>query len=276
MSLLRRTGYLLSKTALRAPLIWLRHRGLDPADVMIASFPRSGNTWMRFLLAETLTDQTAGFDDVNRLVPQIGLHKPALALLPGGGRLIKTHEPYRQEYPRAIYLVRDVRDAMLSLYDRGKYVGVFNGMTLDVFVPRFLRGEINTIGSWAGHVRAWLESPLAYREDLLVVRFEDMRRDTGGTLARVLAFLGVSVPETKIRAAIAANSVERMRAKEDLSRFFPQSPHESGRFVRSASVGGWRGRLTEEQARLVDHYAAAELQRLGYSLAEQEATVTQA
>jgi len=223
---------------------------------------------MRFLLAETLTDQAAGFDHINQVVPQVGLHQLALALVPGGGRLIKTHELYRKEYARAIYLVRDVRDAMLSLYDRGKSVGVFNGMALDIFVPLFLKGEINTIGPWASHVRAWLDSPLAARGDLLLVRFEDMRRDTVATLTRVLEFLGVSVEERKIRNAVAANSVDRMRAKEDASRFLPQSPEESGRFVRSASVGGWRSRLTEEQAKLVDHYAAAELKRLGYALSE--------
>jgi hypothetical protein len=56
-----------------------------------------------------------------------------------------------------------------------------------------------------------------------------------------------------------------MRAKEDRSRSFPQSSEESGRFVRKGAIGGWQGRLTAEQVALVERYAGAELERLGYS-----------
>src|SRR6266550_3869220 len=211
MSFLRRTGYRLSKTALRPPLIWLRHRGLDPADVVLASYPRSGNTWCRFLLGEILSDQKTGFDSIDKAVPQIGLHQIALPLLPGGGRLIKTHEQYRKEYAKAIYLVRDVRDVVLSYYDRGKYLGVFDDIAFDAFLLMFLQGQTNTVGSWPSLVRVWLESPLAQRGKLLVVKFEDMRQDTEATLGRILEFLEVAVDRLRVQKAISANSVDRMR-----------------------------------------------------------------
>src|SRR5256886_16759673 len=107
-----------SKTYLRAPLIWLRHRGIDRNDVMVASYPRSGNTWLRFLLTKVLTGKSAAFDNVNNVIAEIGIHHEALMLLPGKGRLIKTHELYNPAYPRAIYLIRDVRDSLLSQYSR--------------------------------------------------------------------------------------------------------------------------------------------------------------
>ena len=265
MSFLRRTGYRLSKTALRSPLIWLRHRGLDLADVVLASYPRSGNTWCRFLLGEILSDQKTGFDSIDKVVPQIGLHQIALPLLPGGGRLIKTHEQYRKEYAKAVYLVRDVRDVVLSYYDRGKYLGVFHDIAFDAFLPMFLQGQTNTVGSWPSHVRTWLDSPLGQSGKLLVIKFEDMRHDTEATLGRILKFLDVSVDELKVRDAIAANSVDGMRVKEDRSRFYPHSPQESGRFVRKGAIGGWQARLTPEQVGLVERYAGAELELLGYS-----------
>jgi sulfotransferase family protein len=238
---------------------------LDPADVMIASYPRSGNTWCRFLLAEILTNHTTAFDSIDKAVPQVGLHQVALPLLPRGGRLIKTHEQYRKEYANAIYLVRDVRDVVLSYYDRGKYLGVFNDIAFDAFLPMFLQGQTNTVGSWPSHVRAWIESPLRQSGKLLVVKFEDMRQDAEATLGRILEFLGVAVDRLKIQNVISANSLDRMRAKEDRSRAFPHSSEESGRFVRKGAVGGWQGRLTSQQVALVDRYAGAELERLGYS-----------
>src|SRR5690242_17221396 len=113
-STIRRLRYRGSQTALRVPLIWLRHRGFGPNDVFLASFPRSGNTWLRFVLGEVLTRESVEFENVNRIIPEVGLQGKARAVLPGGGRLIKTHELYRQEYQRAIYVIRDVRDVLLS------------------------------------------------------------------------------------------------------------------------------------------------------------------
>ena len=129
----------------------------------------------------------------------------------------------------------------------------------------FLRGQTNTVGSWPIVVRAWLDSPAARTGMLLVVKFEDMRQDTEATLGMILEFLGVAADKLKIRNAITANSVDGMRAKENRSRSFPQSSEESGRFVRKGAVGGWQGRLTDEQVALVERYAGAELERFGYS-----------
>src|ERR1039458_1944252 len=108
--------YRASKTSLLVPIIWLRHCGLDSADVLLASYPRSGQNWTRFLLYELLTRTPADFDTLEYVIPKIGAHGQAPALLPGCGRLIQTHEPWRKEYKRAIYLVRDVRDVLLSDY----------------------------------------------------------------------------------------------------------------------------------------------------------------
>src|SRR5437867_8735637 len=102
----RRIRHQLAKTRLRSPLTWLRHRSFDPADVFIGSYPRSGSTWLRFVLLEILTGRPSEFPSVNRSIPKVGRHNQALPLLPGGGRLIQTHEPYREEYQKAVYLVR--------------------------------------------------------------------------------------------------------------------------------------------------------------------------
>ena len=93
--MLKRLRYQLSKSRLRVPLVWSRHRGLKDQDVFVASYPRSGSTWLRFLLFETLTKNDAGFDNVNRMLPDVGMHADATPLLPNQGRLIKTHEPFR-------------------------------------------------------------------------------------------------------------------------------------------------------------------------------------
>ena len=114
MNTLKKLRYKASRTKLRLPKAWWEHRGLNDKDVMFASFERSGNTWLRFVLMEILTKDNAGFLNVNQILPEMGTHRESKPVLPNGGRFIKTHEQYRPEYKRAIYLMRDLarRDAL--------------------------------------------------------------------------------------------------------------------------------------------------------------------
>ena len=266
-----RVWYEVAKSGLRSPLTWLRHWGLDPNDAFIASYPRSGNTWLRFVLYEILVaDQTAGFDEVNHIVAEVGLHGPAIPLLPGAGRLIKTHESYRKQYRKAIYLVRDVRDVALSEFAYQKALG-WVADDFDLFLNQFLRGEVNPFSPWHRHVPGWVESPLAQSPDFLLIKFEDMRRNTESIVNRVLDFLGVVVDPQTVRDAIANNTVQRMQEKEQrspqLSNTAPKpAASEESRFIRSGSIGGWRNRLTNAQVDLIEQRAGDVLVRMGYPI----------
>jgi hypothetical protein len=247
------------------PLAGLRHLGLDPADVFLASYPRSGNTMLRFMLAEAMTGLPSSFDKIQRIIPEIGVHVNASQMVHGGGRLIKTHEPYRGEYKRGIYIIRDVRDVLLSSFARESALDVLHIRTIDKYVLPFMQGKMTRFGSWQGHIHGWLNSPLAKNGDLLVVRFEEMRKDLAGTVARCLEFLGEKVDQAAIHDAVHNNSLQRMRAKEDRAKTLPKSPGEEGRWIGKGSIHGWREKLTERQLEIVDEYAGNMLESLGYA-----------
>lgn len=267
MLAIKRFRHKAARTRLRVPLIWLRNRGLDANDVFVASYPRGGSTWTRFVLYEILAGQPSSFDNVNHGIPEIGIHWKATPLLPGEGRLIKTHEPYRKEYRRAVYLVRDMRDVIFSQYSREKELGILYD-DFDGYLVKFLQGKISGFGPWQGHIQSWLESPLARTGDLLVLRFEDLKKNMESAVARMLDFFGVAAEPGAIRAAIANNTLERMREKEEQSKTLHQARSgEEGRFVRKGAVGGWRERLTDDHLRLIDMYAGDAFRRMGYPLA---------
>ena len=86
MTTLKELRYKASRTKLRAPKAWWEHRGLNDKDVLFASFERSGNTWLRFVLMEILTKGDAGFLNVNQVLPEMGTHREMKPVLPNGGR----------------------------------------------------------------------------------------------------------------------------------------------------------------------------------------------
>lgn len=267
MSAWRRFRRTLSTNPATAPLRWplvrRRHRGIGPADAFIACYPRSGSTWLKFLLCDLLSKRTPDFDRINDVVPNVGYHRAAPELIPGGGRLIRTHEPYRKEYRRAIYLVRDPRDVVLSEHRYHTRIGLTR-KDLDGFIDDFVRGRVHGFGSWEAHVLSWLRCPLAESGDLVLVAYEGMREQPVATLRTILGFLGALASDARIEAALEESSLQRMRAKEGRSeRMRRSAARRDLPFVASGSVGGWRERLCPEQARRIEQGSRAGLEAFG-------------
>ena len=169
-----------------------------------------------------LTRRPPDFDTLDNTIPPVGRHNHAPSILPGGGRLIQTASTLAEEYKKAILFVRDVRDIVLSDYawdeclDLTKYLDIRD---LDDYLLPWLMGKTQTPagGSWQDNLRSWLDSPLATNGGLLVIRYEDMRRNTEEAFVSMVEFLGVPVRRAAIKDAVSNNSLDRMRAKEDAS-----------------------------------------------------------
>ncbi len=263
----RKLRRVFAKTRLRAPLVWWEHRNLLPNDVFIASYPKSGSTWLRFVLFELLSGMPAGFKATNELMTRIGQHGRAIQSLPGGGRFIGTHQQYRKDYKKAIYLVRDARDVVSSEFAYLTALDYFRG-DLDKYISTFLFtcGSAYGYGPWQQHISSWLDSPLKGTENLLVVRYEDLRQDPVPGFARMAEFLGLHTDLDKIKIAVENNSIQKMREKENRE---PVRASIKGRFVRDGAVRGWVSRLSPALVHLIEEHAGSTLLRLGYPLSSQ-------
>jgi hypothetical protein len=264
MPISRKIRHTLSKTPIRVPLVWMRHRGFRSADVFVGSYPRSGSTWLRFMMLEILAGQSSGFSNTNEMLPDVGKHESGAAVLPGNGRFIKTHEVFRPEYKKAIYLVRDPRDVALSEFAYQTALGL-ERTDFDSYLERFLRKGVNPFSSWIDHVNSWTEASRTGRAEILHVNFEQLKQKPEEQLGRIVEFLGMPEVRERIAGAIANNSLARMKEKEKEN---PQRASAKGRFIRSGSAGGWRASFTERQSQLVQQYAGNVLASLGYATVE--------
>jgi hypothetical protein len=255
-------------TPLRKIWVWRRHLGLEPTDTFLACYPRSGSNWVQFLVYQSLTNTDPTFESVRQFSPYLGGQRKALRLLPGGGRFVKTHEPYQKVYRRGILLIRDPRDVVLSdfrfLRMRGDYVAGF-----PEFVTQFINGRAHGFGSWKQQVETWLNSGLEHK-DLLKIRFEDLHRDPPSHLAGILAFLGIDSTGLDLQTICGNNSIERMRAKEDLGEGAPSRRDARYRFVNRGLVGEWAQELTADQIEQIEETFASTMRKLSYLNWQQE------
>jgi hypothetical protein len=147
---------------------------------------------------------------------------------------------------------------------------------MDGYVESFLKGKVTRFGSWQAHVDSYLDCPLAQNGNLLVVRYEDLRKNTEVGLVEMLEFLGIEADRDRIRRAVENNSLKNMREKEEKAKNSGAEmvkgtllkrhrvDREDARFVRTGSVGGWREKLSPAQIDMVSKYAGEALVRAGY------------
>ena len=254
------------QTVRRAAVLWrYRRADLNPEDAFLVSYPRSGMTWLRFLLFEALTNKSPIFGTIKEAVPSLTKHHNAAVVLGQGGRLIQSHEKFSDGDRRVIYTVRDARSVALSEYQWQRRLGLEPG-SLDRFIADFVRGKSNPWGSWDQHVLFWFASEPARCDHLHVIKFEDLKRDTVETLRLALSFLGAEMTSEELRLVVDNNSVERMRTKEDdaRERGWRSRARSDIRFVNQGRPDGWRDELNPQQTEAIEARFQSTLERLGY------------
>lgn len=243
-----------------------------PDDRFLVSYPRSGNTWTRFLIANLLfSDREVSFLNIDYLLPDIlNINRRELAKIPRP-RLIKSHEYFDPRYKRVIYIVRDPRDVVISYYYFHLKQGfIADGYPLENFVNRFVVGDVDPIfASWGENVSSWISTRFSGREFLLL-RYEDMKMNTVSELEKVADFLGIQKTPEALARAVALSSAERMREleKRDENRWIgTRTRRKDVRFVRTAATGGWKSALSDSQVSQIESAWGPLINHLGYDLA---------
>jgi hypothetical protein len=239
-------------------------------DVFLVSYPKSGNTWTRFLVANLMhPEEPASFGNINELTPDPeALSKRHLAQMPRP-RIIKSHQYFDPRYERVIYIVRDPRDVALSQYHfRRKRMVIADQFPIEQFVGRFICGPNAPYGSWGENVASWLftrgRSP-----NFLLLRYEDMLENPISELGRIAAFLRIPTGLERLTQVAERSSAENMRKLEKSQARLWSSTKETSQdmpFVRAAKSGGWRSELPEACVLEIEHAWGHIMQHLNYPL----------
>jgi hypothetical protein len=246
-------------------------------DTFLVSYPRSGNTWTRFLVANLVRPQeAASFANIERVVPDAEAQSSRYMRGMASPRMIKSHTYFDPRYPRVIYIVRDPRDVALSYYDFSrKYRQIEDSYPLERYIADFVTGHLISAdwGTWGENVASWVFARGA-RPGFLLLRYEDMQAHPERELTRIAKFLGIEASSELLQTTLERSSADRMREMETTQGKDWVSTKDKRTdipFIRTASAGGWRSKLGRESVAQIESAWGNIMPQLGYELVTRNA-----
>ena len=248
-------------------------RGLTvyPDDTFLVSFPRSGNTWTRFLVCNLMSpDNPVNFAQLEKRIPEIYYVPDRKLRAFPRPRVIKSHECFDPRYKKIIYIVRDPRDVLVSYYEfqlKRRVIG--DDCSLEEFLPRFMESAIEPkTGSWRDHVLSWTATRDG-QKNFLLLRYEEMLANTQTEATKIASFLGLRSDPESIRRAVDLSSADRMRKleKEESGQWSAtRKTRRDKPFVRNAAAGGWKSILSEQCVAQIEAAWGDVMRSVGYDL----------
>jgi len=257
---------------------WLRGREelrrLSRADVAVVSFGKSGRTWLRVMMSRYYQLRFGiperillGFDNYHRRAEEIP-------------KIFFTHDNYIKDYAgnhdskapfygrKVVLLVRNPQDVAVSLYFQWQHrmrpakkkINRFPPHGSDCSAFDFVMNPECGLPHIIAFLNLWAREAANIGE-LLVVRYEDMRSDSGDVLRRIMEFVdGGKVDDAAIEGAVDYASVENMRKLEERNVFWlaggrmkPGKKGDPNSYkVRRAKVGGYRDYFSDEEVERVE------------------------
>ncbi len=269
--------------------------------VWLASYPKSGNTWLRAFLLNLVTDAPQPVD-INKLAalthgdsqatwyapfdarPATALSAEDLARLRPKAQariaesspdsiFVKTHNALVEVAGTAmisqsltagvIYVVRNPLDVALSYADH-------LGQPVDNIITLMAECGFETPANEHNvpeHHSDWSSHVKSWTQvshpALHVVRYEDMASRPAPTFAGIARFLGIDAPRERLLRAVRFSSFKVLRAQEKKDGFVERTPVQN-KFFRTGKSGGWRKQLNSAQInRLLDMHRG-QMERFDY------------
>jgi hypothetical protein len=269
--------------------------------IWLASYPKSGNTWLRAFLHNFLRNPAEPYE-LNRLDEyslgdsagqyyQKFLRKPiremtddeVMVLRPKVQEMhartrpdnvfVKTHNALVEYLDRpmiamehtagAIYVVRNPLDVVLSHADH-------YGESVDRSVD--IMNSENAKAATGDHTVFELQCSWSRNVEswtgrphraLHVMRYEDMHMRPLETFSGLVRFLGLPEERERLRRAIEQSSFKALRKQEEEHGFRERSAAQQ-RFFREGKIGTWRDKLTPAQVEALVAVNETQMRRFGY------------
>ena len=259
----------------------------------IASYPKSGNTWVRAFLHNYLEDAKTpqninqlheqfvdevkshryqGFLPDDKVTTDLSLEEicairpmvqAQMAAEAPATLFVKTHN-YQGEYKGyplhnwqvssgAIYIVRNPLDVAVSL----KHYFDYSYDEAIAYMAEEMAGTPNEPENVPQVISSWRQHVASWTRggrNMLVLRYEDMLAHPQRSFRKIESLLGVKKDVKRLNKAIRFSSFNQLK-KQEQAKGFSEKHENAGQFFRQGKTNAWQDELSEKQIQQVidDH-----------------------
>ena len=180
--------------------------------------------------------------------------------------------PYNEK-AKYITVIRDPKEAFVSsYYFLGGILGILEHVTVAEWFDLFLKDQPDLARLWAVHTAGfwdWRERP-----NVLVMTFNEMKKDSRRAIERVSDLMGVSLTKTQFAEIVKRSNFEYMKQHE--TQFAPyqmifKKPARRVAMIRSGKIGKSGELITMEQQAAIDNFCRISLLNIGSDFPYDEA-----
>lgn len=223
-------------------------------DIYLVSYPKSGNTWVSFLISNVINEyldlgMEINFNTVRDFIPDIHMSRciPEYMNSDPFKRIIKSHSSYNPYYQTVFLLVRNPKDVMVSYYNY-----LVNLKQFDEDLTNFVHNKSYGIENWCLHTTSWLEE-VKHSQRLYLLTYEDLKKDTFNILKKLFLIMGFEMDDNLIKKAVEKSDISNMKKIEDYSKGYSFSKFENFKFVRKGKIGEGNKVLSEKDKNLINN-----------------------
>lgn len=188
------------------------------SDVLIATYPKCGTTWMQQIIHGLRTRGDMAFSEITAAVPWLeAAHDMGIdpqAPQRADPRAYKTHLTWHDipKGGRYVHVIRNPDDALVSAYRFME--GWFfepGAIDLDTYANERFLVDGRRDDYWRFLLSWW---PRRHEADVLFVFFEDMKHDLGRTIVEVAGFIGCPLDDELKDIVMRQSSIGFMKAHQ--------------------------------------------------------------
>ena len=245
---------------------------VEDGDIFVVTYPRSGTTWTEQMVHLLLNNGEQGEQRITDAVPWLETlpHRPNgmiefLKTLPKRRRFT-SHLPHplmpplKNKTAKIVYVARNPKDVAISTYFHNQSKGGYEG-TWEEHFQEFLNGDVG-FGSYFDHILPWWEVSQK-DERILFMKYEDMKHDHAGNVAKLASFLDIQADSQLINTIVTLSSFKSMTANETTNFDWIPQRADVPKHFRKGDIGDWRNHFSAEQSQQMDDVVMKKLKGSG-------------
>ena len=241
------------------------HNKLKSDDIILSTYPKSGTTWFRFIIANIIS-----YNDFNSdyIIDYEALNGPFRCSYDSKDistitqksipRIFATHKSFsrwRFNKLKSIYILRNPGDVMISFFH-------YNNSLKDPYInskslKEFIRNDKVGIKQWCYHVDSWIQKAN------VILTYEAMKSNANIEIKKMFEILNIEVTDKAINYAIEKsdfNLIKDLEKKSGMDKKAKDKHKKGYLFARKGETNQWKQNLDDDDIKYInDHISKTRL-----------------